>query len=114
FFEGSAAIRRAVDAAFRIRAVGVPEDGDEEAVRIVRIDGDHRDLLAVAQSEVRPGFAGIGRFVHAVAGGEVGTLQAFAAADVNDVGIGRRDGDGADRAGWLFVEDRRPDAAVVV
>ena len=61
------------------------EDGDEEAVRIVRIDGDRRDLLAVAQAEVRPGLAGVGRFVDAVAGGEVGALQAFAAADVDDV-----------------------------
>ena len=33
--------------------------------------------------------------------GEVGALQAFAAADVDDVRIGRRDRDGADRAGRL-------------
>ena len=37
---------------------------------------------------MRPGLAGVGGFVDAVADGEVGALQAFAAADVDDVGIG--------------------------
>src|SRR6185436_8769729 len=40
-------------------------------------------------------------------------LQPFAAAGVDDVGIGGRDGDRADRAARLVVEDRRPDAAGV-
>src|SRR6185503_9660377 len=48
------------------------------------------------------------------AGGEVGPLQPFAAADVEDVGIRGSDGDGPDGAGGLVVEDRRPGAAVVV
>ena len=41
-------------------------------------------------------------------------MQAFAAADVDDVRIGRRDGDRADRLRRLVVEDRVPRAAVVV
>ena len=55
----------------------------------------------------------VGGFVDAVADGEIGPLQAFAAADVDDVGIGRRDGERADGAGRLIVEDRLPGAAVV-
>ena len=40
----------------------------------------------VAQAEVRPGLAGVGRLVDAVADREIGPRQAFAAADVEDVG----------------------------
>ena len=90
------------------------EDGDEEAVGVARVDGDHRNLLAVAQAVVRPALAAVAGAIDAVAGGEVGALQALAAADVDDVGVRRRDGDGADRAARLVVEDRRPDAAGVV
>src|SRR5258706_13488235 len=60
-----------------------------------------------------PGFAGVGRFVDAVTDGKIGALQAFAAAGVDDVWIGRRHGDRADRAGGLIVEDRLPGVAVV-
>src|SRR5205807_9234897 len=60
-------------------------------------------------AKVRPRFAGVGGFVDAVAGGEVGTLQPFAAADVDHVWIGGRHGDGADRAGGLVVEEGEPD-----
>src|SRR5207248_3053692 len=101
------------DSALRIRTVRMSEDCDEEAIRIARIDDDRGDLLAVVEAEVLPRFAGVGGFVDAVAGGEIGTLQTFAAANVDDVRIGRRNGDRADRAGRLIVEDRRPDAAVV-
>src|SRR5205823_3427662 len=100
--ERLAAIGGAENAALGVRSVRVAEDGDEEAVRIVRVDGDGRDLLAIAQTEVRPRRAGVGGLVDAVAGGEVGALQPFAAADVEDVRIRRRDGDRADRAGRLL------------
>ncbi len=62
---------------------------------------------------MRPGLAGVGRLVDAVADREVGPRQPFAAADVDDVRIGRRDGDPADRSGRLIVEDRLPGAAGV-
>src|SRR5213082_3394513 len=35
-------------------------------------------------------------------------MQTFAAANVNDVRIGNRHRDGADRAGWLIVKNRLP------
>ena len=113
FCEGLAAVGGAVEAALGVGAVGVAEDGDEELVGIARIDGDLRDLLAVAQAEVGPGLAGVGGFVDAVADGEIGTLESFAAADVDDVGIGGSDGESADGAGGLVVEDGVPGAAVV-
>ena len=113
FSKRLAAVGRAEDAALRVRAVRMAEHRDEDAVGIARIDGDLRDLLAVAQAEVRPGLAGVGGLVDAVADGEVGALQAFAAADVDDVRVRRRDRERADRAGRLVVEDRLPGAAVV-
>ena len=112
-FECPAAIGGAIEAALGIRSVRVAEHGDEELVGIARIDGDLRDLLAVAQAEMRPRLAGVGGFVDAVAGGEIGTLQSFAAAGVDDVGIGGRDGERADGAGGLVVEDGVPGAAVI-
>src|SRR5215831_3511677 len=90
------------------------ERGDKQPIRILGIDKDGRDLQRVAQSEVRPRFAAIERFVNAVADGKVGALQSLAAAYVNNVGIGRSQRDRADRAGRLIVEERLPGAAVVV
>ena len=84
------------------------------AVGIAGIDGQRGNLLAIAQAEMRPGLARVGGFVNAVANGEIGAMQAFAAADIDDIGIGRSDGDGANGLRGLIVEDRIPGAAVVV
>jgi hypothetical protein len=91
----------------------VPEDGREDAVRIARIDDDRRNLLPPAQAEVGPVRAGVGGLVDAVSRGEIGALEPFAAADVQDVGVGGSDGDRADGAGRLVVEDRAPHPAEV-
>ncbi len=103
-----AAVGRAIDAALLVRSVGMAQRRDEQPIGILRIDGDVGNLLRVAQTEVRPRPPGVGRLVDAVAGREVGTMQAFAAADVDDVGVGGRNGDRADRPGRLVVEDRLP------
>ncbi len=89
-------------------------DGDEEPVGIARIDGHHGNLLPIAQAEMRPGRTGIDGLVDTVADGEIGTMQPFPAADVDDVGIGRCNDDCADGAGRLMIEDRIPGAPVVV
>jgi hypothetical protein len=90
------------------------EDGHEEPVRILRVDGDLRDLLAFSQAQVLPRPPPVGGPVDSVPGGEVRALQAFAAADIDDEGTGGGHGDGADAAGRLVVEERRPAAPVVV
>src|SRR5262249_51448174 len=103
-------------------AVRMTEHSDEEPVRVSRIDNDLGNLLTVAQTQMRPRFACIRGLVDAVTHGEIGTLQALAAADVNDVWIRRSHGDRAYRTGRLLIEDRLhrpavirrlPDAAVV-
>ena len=111
--ERLAAVGRAEDPALLIRAVGMAEGGDEQPVRVRRIDGDLRNLLRVAQAQVGPGLSGVSGFVDAVAHRQVRPRQPFPAADVDDVGIGQRDRHPADRSGRLVVEDRLPRAARV-
>src|SRR5208282_5302346 len=86
---------------------------DEEAIRIVRIDDDGCNLLRVAQSEMLPGAARVGRFVDAIAYREIGAAQAFTTADVNRVGTRRRDRERSNRTCGLVIEDRIPGAAEV-
>ncbi len=57
---------------------------------------------------MRPGFSRVGRFVNAIARRQVRTLQSFAAANVNNVRIGRSHRQRADGAGRLVVENRIP------
>ena len=58
----------------------------------MRIDKDGSDLLSIAQPKMLPGVAAVGRLVYAVAGGKIRTPQAFPAAHVNNVRIGRGNG----------------------
>jgi hypothetical protein len=111
--ERLAAVCRAVDPPLLVRTVRVAEDRHEEPLLVLRVHDDLRDLLAVAEAEVGPGPPAVPRAVDPVAGREVGPLHALPAADVDDVGVGGGDGDRADRAGGLVVEDRLPRPAVV-
>ena len=54
-----AAIGRSVHAALRVGPVRVAQNGYEQTLRIVRIDDDVGDLLAVAQPQVPPRLAGV-------------------------------------------------------
>ena len=90
------------------------EHGGEDSIGIAGIDGERGNLLAIAQAEMSPGFSGVGGFINSVADGKVGAMQAFAAGDINNVGIGWSYGDGADRLRGFVIEDGIPGAAVVV
>jgi hypothetical protein len=92
----------------------MPQHRGEQVVGVARVHRQRRNLLAVAEAQVRPGLARVGGFVDAVAHRQIGALQALAAGHVDDVRIGGRHRDGADGAGGLAIEDRRPGAAVVV
>ena len=107
------AVGCAIDPALRVLAIHMPEHGGEHAIRILRIDGDARNLLVVVDPHVRPRSARIGRLVDAVTGGEVGAMQSLARAHVHDVGIRDRHVDRANRPARLLVEDWIPGAAVV-
>src|SRR6266542_4160857 len=62
-----ATVARAEDAALRIGAVRVTERRDVHVVGIARIDADRRDVACLAEADVRPGPAAVGRLVYAVA-----------------------------------------------
>ena len=56
---GRAAISRPEDAALLVRPETVPGRGDEDAVRVARVDADAGDVPRRRQADVRPGGAGI-------------------------------------------------------
>ncbi len=57
---------------------------------------------------MNPRVSAVGGPVNSVARGKVRAAQTFPAADVNDVRVGGRDGQGADRSGGLPIEYRSP------
>ena len=78
------------------------------------MDDDFADSTGQVETDVLPGLAGVGRLVHPVALDVARPNHAaFAGADVDGVGIGRRDGDVADRLDGLVVEDRIEGGAAV-
>ena len=112
-FKSLAAVGGTENAALRVRTVGMAEHRDKKAIGIARIDGDLRNLLAFAEAEMRPGPACVVGFINAVADRKIGALEAFAAADVDDVCIRRSDRDGADGTTGLIIEDGLPGSAEV-
>ena len=107
------AIERSKHTALLVRPVWMPSHGHEKPVGIFRVDSELRDLLTVAQSQMRPRLASISRFVNAIPDRKIRAMQSFTAADVNDVRIYRRNRDRADRCRRLIVKNRLPCPAVV-
>src|ERR1035437_5025535 len=111
--ETLASVRRAEDPALGVGAVRMAERRHEEAIGIAGVDRDARDLLRVAETEVRPRPSGVRGLVHPVARRKVGAVQPLARSHIDDVRVRGRDLDCADRARRLFVEYRLPHAAIV-
>ena len=95
------------------RPVGVTQGRHEQPVRVGRIDLDHGDHLGFPKAQVGPGLAGIGGFVHPVAGGQIRPDDAGPRPDIDHVGVGRRHRNRADRTGRLPIEQRDPVRPVV-
>jgi hypothetical protein len=74
------------------------DSGEIDDVGVRRMNLNPADLARVGQTDVRPRFAGVGRFVDAVARGQVAAQAGLAHADVHHVRIRRGDRDRADRA----------------
>ena len=114
FLPGPAAIGGAEKAALFIRPVGMAEHGREDSIGIARVDGERGNLQAVAQAEMSPRLSSVSRFVDSVSNREIWAMQAFAAANINDIGIGRSHRDSADGLRGFVIEDGCPGASVVV
>src|SRR6185503_1525927 len=93
-------------AALGISSERMPHRGGKDDLRVRRVNDDAREALRLAESEVLPGAAAIGRLVDAVAERDRVADEAFAGADVDDIGIVGLYGDGADRQRPTVVEDR--------
>src|SRR5262249_27297111 len=74
---------------------------------------DHGADLAVVLPDVIPGLAGVAGLVDAVARLDIAADVGLAAADVDHVRVGRRDGDGSDGRDWLLIEDGLPGESAV-
>ena len=107
------AVTGLVDATLRVRAEQVPHGGDVHHVRVGRVHHDAPDALRLAQAHVGEGPPAVGGLVHPVS--ERGALPVirFARADPQDVRVALVDGEGADRAHRVRVEDRSPRRPVV-
>ena len=112
-FEVLAAVGGAENAALGVGSVGMAEGSDVEAVGVFGIDFNVGDHLGIAKTEVSPALAGVDGFIDTIAGGEIGADDASTGADVDDVGVGGRDSDGADGAGGLGIEEGLPGGTVV-
>ena len=111
--ERAAAVGGAEHATLGVGTIRVAERSHEHAVGIDRVHRDRCNHLRVAQPEMQPRLALVRGLVEAVANCQVGADDAGARADVDDLGIRRRDGNGANRPGALAIEQRHPVGAVV-
>ena len=108
-----AAVGGAEHTALGIRGVRVAEHCRENHVRIVGVYEDAPDLPTVLEPDMRPGAAGVLRFVHPVAVGNVRAHVRLARTHINHLGVRRRNRNGADGSDGLAVKDGRPHAAGV-
>ena len=113
FFPRLAAVARAEDSAFGVRAVSMAESGHKNDVRIRGMNNDRADMASVFQAHVDPALARVRGFVNAVTKGNIAANAGFAGANVNDVGIGIRNRDGADGRDRLLIEQWIPSDTAV-
>jgi hypothetical protein len=116
FIPRLAAVGGFENAALRVRFEHVSHRGRKDDVRVARIDRERRRHVRVAQPRIRPGLAGVGRFVDAVARVEVTADVGLAGTRIDDVRVRVGDRDRADRARdprEFAVGDVRPVLAVV-
>ncbi len=110
---GAAAVRRLVDAALPAGRPEVAQRGHVSDVGVLWMDDDPADVPRLDQPQVRPGLAAVGGAVDAVPPRRALPVVLLAGARPDDVGVGGRDGDVAEGAHRLVVEDRRPGRAFV-
>ncbi len=106
-----AAVGRQVHAALGVGAEHVPHRGHQHPIRIVRIHQNAPDVVGGLEPDVGPRIPGIVRPVDSVAGGNVVARSDLSGSDVDDVGIGRGDGQGAHGRRGLMLHQPLPGAS---
>ena len=84
---GLSAVLATEDAAFRVGPIRMAERGDVDDIGIGGVHANARDRLRIAQADVLPGLAGVGRFVHTVALHHVTAQFRLAHPDVDHIRI---------------------------
>ena len=103
------AVPGAIDAALRLRRVGVAERAGVHQVRIFRMDQDAGDAPGGLEAPMMEGAAAVDGAVDPVPHGERRPDdERFSGAGPDLAGVRGGDGQGADRGGILVVEDRLP------
>ena len=110
---GGAAVGAAVEAALLVRTPEVAHGGDVDEVRVVRVQRDAPDMLAVAQPHVGPGLAAVRALVDAVAPRRTLPVGALPGADPDDGRVALVEGDRPDRMRALVLEHGVEGDAVV-
>src|SRR5206468_12754086 len=111
---GPPTVRRTVDAARVARAEEVADRRDDDIVGIGRADPDPSDVAGVVKAEIGPRLAAVDALVDAAAGLDVVARLGLPAADIDDVWIGRGDGDGADGRAAALIEHGCPGVPGIV
>ena len=107
-------IRGAVDAALGLRRIQMPRRAGNGNVRIRRAHDEPSDTARSLEPDMSPRLARIGRTVHAVSHRKRGAYdKGLAGTRPDDVGIGRRNSNRADRSDVDIIEDRRPARAAI-
>src|SRR5437870_446363 len=82
-------------------------------VRVSWIDNQRADLPRIFESDILPTLSGIDRFINTGSISRIAADRRFARSSVDNVVIGRRYRDRADRRNVLFIEKRRPICAAI-
>ena len=96
---GLAAITAAKHAAFAVRTIRPAHAGDIDGARIGGMHDDAAHLAHVFEANMGPALAAIHRLEDAIAGAEIGAVQPFAGADIDDIRMRGGHGDVAHGTG---------------
>jgi hypothetical protein len=111
---GLAAVARAEDPAFLVRAKGIAECRDVDEIGVPGMDLDAADEPGLTEPQMTPGAAGIRRFVDTVAIGYIEPDLGLPAAGIEHVGVRAGDGERTDGGGSeIAVADTAPIDPVV-
>ena len=86
-----------VDTTVLVRRRVLAEGGDKDDVGVGRVDADLGDILRLLKADVRPGLAGVGALIDAVAGHDVAADAGLARTDVDDIRVRLAHRHGANR-----------------
>ena len=84
------------------------ERGDKDNIRIARIHDHSANRARILQANALPGLTSVQRFPHAVALRDVSANASFTGPHVDDIGIGHRNRDTADRRRSILVKNSGP------